>query len=562
MTANSQPLANNFPIVNPDGTPTDYFIRWAQQRLMDIAQATGVPVSRLINTNAGLQGGGDLSADRTLGIADTTVVASTYGSATKVPQITVNSRGQATGVVEVTISAVPPTRQVIAGTGLTGGGDLSADRTFNLANTAVTAGTYGSATNIPQFTVDAQGRITGVSNVAGTFAALTTTITAGTGLTGGGDLSANRTISLANTAVVAGTYGDSTHIPQFTVDAQGRITGVSGIAVSFAASTTTITAGTGLTGGGDLSANRTISLANTTVVAGTYGDATHIPVFTVDAQGRLTAASQSGAAVATAARQIIAGTGLSGGGDLSADRTLNLANTAVVAGTYADATHVPQFTVDAQGRITGVSNVAISGGSSGSHPWYWSPPVAATFTSASFDGTAATATDNSDVGMLMNFGASAAGDKTRALLKAITTPAANWTFDAVINWQVQRANFFYGGLMIRDSVGGKFMTLGYIEDGGGVLNVSYNASLAAGGGQLATYGVRDYWRFLKITFVNATGIITFFASIDGGTYVQLGSLNYTVRFDNKPNQYGFGITTNNGAGIVSYLTCERLVFTP
>lgn len=78
--------------------------------------------------------------------------------------------------------------------------------------------------------------------------------------------------------------------------------------------------------------------------------------------------------------QIIAGAGLTGGGDLSADRTLavgagtgitvladsvKLTDTAVTPGTYGDATHVPQLTVDQQGRLTGVSNVTISGGGSG-----------------------------------------------------------------------------------------------------------------------------------------------------------------------------------------------------
>lgn len=70
----------------------------------------------------------------------------------------------------------------------------------------------------------------------------------------------------------------------------------------------TITAGTGLTGGGDLSANRTLAVSYGTG-AGTA------------AQGndtRITGAVQS-------TRQVISGTGLTGGGDLSADRTLVVA---------------------------------------------------------------------------------------------------------------------------------------------------------------------------------------------------------------------------------------------
>ena len=54
-----------------------------------------------------------------------------------------------------------------------------------------------------------------------------------------------------------------------------------------------ITAGTGLSGTLDTQSGahtQTIDLANTTVTAGSYGSATAIPTFTVDAQGRLTAA--------------------------------------------------------------------------------------------------------------------------------------------------------------------------------------------------------------------------------------------------------------------------------
>lgn len=53
---------------------------------------------------------------------------------------------------------------------------------------------------------------------------------------------------------------------------------------------TGVTAGTGLSGGGTSGAV-TVNLANTTVAAGAYGSASAVPVITVDAQGRLTAAS-------------------------------------------------------------------------------------------------------------------------------------------------------------------------------------------------------------------------------------------------------------------------------
>lgn len=41
---------------------------------------------------------------------------------------------------------------------------------------------------------------------------------------------------------------------------------------------------------------------------------------------------------------------------------IDLSDTGVTANTYGDATNVPQFTVDAKGRITGVTNVTISAG--------------------------------------------------------------------------------------------------------------------------------------------------------------------------------------------------------
>jgi len=53
---------------------------------------------------------------------------------------------------------------VATGTGLTGG-PITSTGTISLANTAVTIGTYGGATNVASFTVDQQGRLTSASNV-------------------------------------------------------------------------------------------------------------------------------------------------------------------------------------------------------------------------------------------------------------------------------------------------------------------------------------------------------------------------------------------------------------
>jgi len=66
----------------------------------------------------------------------------------------------------------------------------------------------------------------------------TTTVSAGTGLTGGGDLSTNRTISMPNTGT-AGTYGSATQVPVLTTDAQGRVTAVTPTTISVTSSNIT-----------------------------------------------------------------------------------------------------------------------------------------------------------------------------------------------------------------------------------------------------------------------------------------------------------------------------------
>lgn len=129
------------------------------------------------------------------------------------------------------------------------------------------------------------------------------------------------------------------------------------------------------------------TLATTGVSAASYGTASSVPTITVDAKGRLTAASNTAIAIANTAvsglgnsstRDVgtTAGTVAAGddsrlsdartptgaaGGDLTGtypNPTLDV--TGISAGSYGSASQVGSFTVDAKGRLTTASNTAIA----------------------------------------------------------------------------------------------------------------------------------------------------------------------------------------------------------
>lgn len=124
--------------------------------------------------------------------------ASRHGSSGDDP-VTI-AESQVVGLTADLASKVPNTRQVISGAGLTGGGDLSADRTL-----AVGAGT-GITVNADDVALDtANTRNTDHASV---------TLTAGTGLTGGGDITASRTFNVGAGLNIAVNADDVQVTPQ------------------------------------------------------------------------------------------------------------------------------------------------------------------------------------------------------------------------------------------------------------------------------------------------------------------------------------------------------------
>ena len=230
---------------------------------------------------------------------------------------------------------------------------LATTRYINLSGDAVGSATFDGTGN-----ADISVTVSGITDVqlgSDTTGDYVANVLAGTGIvvSNQGGETASPTVALDTSGVTANTYGGASQVPVLTVDAYGRITAAANVSVAgvtnFAASGNTFTIstadggsfsasiqensvrlgtdttgdyvqnvipGTGITVAGTPGETRdtTIGLADTAVSPSTYGGADKVSVFTVDQQGRLTAASNVAIAIPASAltTEVVLGTGTSG----------------------------------------------------------------------------------------------------------------------------------------------------------------------------------------------------------------------------------------------------------
>jgi hypothetical protein len=201
------------------------------------------------------------------------------------------------------VSGVPTSRQVIAGTGLTGGGALSSDVTLSVApggigqsqlnTTGVTAGVYGNSSDTPVLTIDSNGRVT-----AATTAPTTPNVSNATGILeiNHGGTGYNNTPQPGGVA-----YSDSTGIKIAPPGNAGEVLVSTGAGEPTWGSTLIISdqnpnlvyasPSSGFAGPTTFRSLVNADLPDSGVTASSYGSGAVTPVITINAKGIITAAS-------------------------------------------------------------------------------------------------------------------------------------------------------------------------------------------------------------------------------------------------------------------------------
>lgn len=129
-----------------------------------------VPIDRKISTKNGVRGGSSLDKDIFLELDDSGVTPEKYGGDNKTVSLNIDSTGRVIDAVEYditpeTLKAVPNSRAINTVKGLKGGGSLEKTLNLSLEDSGVEPGIYGNETTLTTFEVDSMGRVTGARDI-------------------------------------------------------------------------------------------------------------------------------------------------------------------------------------------------------------------------------------------------------------------------------------------------------------------------------------------------------------------------------------------------------------